>query len=380
MFLALITFFIVLSVLVIVHELGHFLTAKKAGIKVEEFGLGYPPRIWGKKIGGTVYSINAIPFGGFVRLFGEELAEEETRLRPSTLLGASARQAFWAKSKKARTAVILAGVLANFLLGIIAFSIVYSVLGIPTKTDQISIVGVAPNSPAEKADLREEDVIFAINGQLVKDLEQFTQLIDEKKGEEAELSVKRGGESFTLSIVPREESPEGEGALGIVISNMEMKKYPFWQMPFRGAVVGCQEAFSWTKLILGSLGKMVGDLIGGGKLPRDIAGPIGIFQVTGAVAQTGLLNVIHFSGILSINLVVLNILPLPALDGGRMIFILYELLARRRPRPSFERWINAAGMAFLLALIVLVTINDLARLIDFKSLWFQLQSFFPRFQ
>ena len=161
---------------------------------------------------------------------------------------------------------------------------------------------------------------------------------------------------------------------------MEMKKYPLWQMPFRGAVVGCQEALGWTKLILGSLGKMVTDLVSAGKLPGDIAGPIGIFQVTGAVARTGLLNVIHFTGILSVNLVVLNILPLPALDGGRLTFVLYELITRRRPRPSFERWVNAAGMAFLLALIVLVTINDLARLIDFQGLWTQLQSQLPRFE
>jgi regulator of sigma E protease len=151
--------------------------------------------------------------------------------------------------------------------------------------------------------------------------------------------------------------------LGVVVSDVEMKKFPFWQMPWRGTVEGFKEAFGWTALILSALKKMVVDLIIHGTIPKDVAGPVGIFQITGMVAKSGLLNILQFIGILSVNLAVINILPFPALDGGRLIFVVYEAITRRRPKPSFERWVNTAGMAFLLMLIILITINDVIRLI-----------------
>ena len=373
--MTLLVFFFILSVLVLVHEAGHFLVAKKAGIKVEEFGFGYPPRLWAKKIGETEYSLNAIPFGGFVRLFGDP-AEGEV------VGGGEFKRSFLGKSKKARTGVILAGVLANFLLGILVFSIVYSFLGIPKKTGQIKIVGISPGSPAQKFGLKEGDIVLAVDGEKLAELAKFTKLISEKKGKEIKLLVERkidnpcqqkvlgGGAGFSCQdgnllfwLTPRENPPEGEGPLGVIVSDMEIVKYPFWQMPFLGAAEGVKEAFGWGWLVVISLKKMFGDLIFHGVVPQDVAGPVGIFQATGMVAKTGILNILQFLGILSVNLAVLNILPLPALDGGRLVFVGWELIFRRRPKPQVERWINTAGMAILIFLLILVTINDVKRML-----------------
>ena len=392
MILTIITFFIVLSILVLVHETGHFLLAKKAGIKVEEFGFGYPPRIVAKKIGETIYSLNLLPFGGFVRLFGEELGESE-RVRER-----DNKRAFWAKSKKARTSVIVAGVLANFLLAIVVFSLVYSFSGIPTKTDKVIIIGIAPGSPAEKAGLKAEDVVLFVSGEKIQNTSSFVELTKKYTGKEMALEIAREkdnpckekvlgawpgleischGENIVLSVIPRENPPEGEGPLGVAVSNMEMKRYPFWQMPFRGMIEGFKEAFGWIILIFGALGKMLVDLISRGTIPKDIAGPVGILQITGVVVGGGVLNVLQFIGILSVNLAVINILPFPALDGGKFIFVAYEAITRRRPRPTFERWFNTAGMAFLLFLIILVTINDVRRVIETTDLLSRFRGILP---
>jgi regulator of sigma E protease len=374
--MTLLLFLLILSILVLVHEGGHFLAAKKAGIKVEEFGFGYPPRIWAKKIGETEYSINAIPFGGFVRLYGDPAEGEVKKSRDF-------KCSFLGKSKKARTAVILAGVVANFLLGILVFSIVYSFTGIPQKTEKIKIVGIAPGSPADKLGLKEGDIVLEVDDKKITEMTEFTKLISEKKGKEVKLLIKRetnnpcqekvlgGGEGFSCQdgnllfwLVPRESPPEGEGPLGVIVSNIEIVKHPFWQMPFRGAVEGVKEAFAWGWMIVVSLKKMIGDLIFRGVAPKDIAGPVGIFQATGMVAKTGVLNILQFLGILSVNLAVLNILPLPALDGGRLMFVVYEIVFRRRPKPYLERWINTVGMTILIILLILVTINDVKRILN----------------
>lgn len=376
MFLTIITFFIVLSVLVLVHEFGHFLLAKKAGIKVEEFGFGYPPRIFGKKIKGTVYSLNWLFFGGFVKLYGEDFNEgpdSPSQGGPNK----KSKSAFWSKSKRARLAVLVAGVLANFVLAVVVFSIVYSFSGIPVKTGKIKIAGFLNNSPAAVSGLKENDIVLKVDEGALKDVNDFIKIIDQKKGQLVSLTIQRDNEISILAVTPRISPPQGEGPLGILISDVEIKKFPFWQMPWRGTVEGFKEAFAWAILILDALKNMVVDLVIHGTIPKDVAGPIGIFQITGVVAKSGILNILQFMGILSVNLAVVNILPLPALDGGRLVFILYEAITKRRPKPSFEGWVNAAGMAFLLLLIVLITINDVGRLIKTTTLLEKIRSLWP---
>jgi len=367
MLLTIVVFIVILSILIFVHEFGHFIVAKKTGMKIEEFGFGYPPRIWGKKIGETIYSINALPIGGFVKILGEELGEKVVK--------EDEKKTFYSKSKKARTAVLLAGVLMNFLLAVVAFSIIYTKIGIPTKTEKVSIVGIAENSPAAEAGFKLGDVVISVDGEKIKSNESFIQATEEKAGQEMLIGIERGEESLTLLITPREDPPEGEGPLGVVISQMEMKFYPFWQMPIRGSIEGFKEAFAWTRLVLGAFGGMIIRLFTAGEMPRDIAGPVGIFQITSSAVQSGYLAVLQFLGILSVNLAILNILPFPALDGGRLVFIGYEVVTGRRPKPSLERWINTVGMVFLIFLLFLVTINDIARVIETTGLITRLSSF-----
>jgi len=388
MLLTVLIVFLVFSVIVLSHELGHFLVARKAGIKVEEFGFGYPPRITGKKIRGVFYSLNWLPFGGFVRLSGEDLKSASEKSKKGN--------AFWEKSKRARVAVLVAGVSANFLLAIIVFSIVYSFSGIPIKTDQVKIFGIAPSSPAEQVGLKENDLILRVDGQEITSMDNFVSLVDQRKNQELKLLIQRdeqcqndlfgddgqvkvicqGGNWLFLTTV-RENPPEGEGSLGVIISDIQIKKYPFWQMPFRGTVEGFKEAIGWAKLIISGLGQIVVNLFTQGKVPEGVAGPIGIFHITSIVAKSGVLAVLQFVGILSVNLAILNILPFPALDGGRLLFIIYEAIAKRRPKPSFEAWTNAAGMGLLLLFLILVTVNDVKRIFVSTNVLTRLKEILP---
>jgi len=388
--IAALAFLTILSVLVLVHEGGHFLAARRAGILVEEFGFGLPPRIWGKKIGETIYSINALPFGGFVRLYGEE-----------KVVGRNKGRAFSNKSRKVRIKILLSGVLMNLLLGALVFCLVYSFLGIPEKANRVKIEAVLENSPSQEAGLRKGDIISKFDGREVKDNKTFVSLTNQSLGKRVILSVIREGEDFCkeekkvitekssrgerkkilegnydrgnysycenerlLAVVtPRIGSPQGEGPLGVVISDTKVKFYPIYQMVPKAIYSGFLEAFYWIKEISTSLIKLVVSVLTGrGMMSMDVAGPIGIYQITGEVAKAGGWALIQLAGILSVNLAVLNIIPFPALDGGRIAFVLSEKFLGQRKREKIETWANKIGMAILLALILLVTINDIRRI------------------
>ena len=344
-----ISFIAILSILVLVHELGHFWVARRNGIKIEEFGVGYPPRILGKKIGETIYSLNWLPFGGFVRMLGEDSGDQvDNKI--------DLKRAFFNQTKRVRVAVLLAGVIMNFLLGVVLFGAIYTKIGIPEEVDYLVVTGVAKGSPAEMAGLKLDDKI--LNGGSIKN---FIDEVALKAGEEYELNLKDGR---SLAVVPRtkEEIPEGEGALGVAISNIDMVMYPVWQRPFRGMMVGTKEAVLWGKDILVSLGQTFYNLFKG-EVPKDVAGPVGIYQISKGVAEEGFLAVLQFMAILSINLSILNLLPLPALDGGRLMFVIVEDVTKKRLKPEVEQVIHLVGIVALIGLMVLVTINDIKRLI-----------------
>jgi len=367
MALSLLVFFGVLSVLVLVHELGHFLSARRAGIKVIEFGFGLPPRIMGKRFGETLYSVNALPFGGFVKLLGED---EEGEIEES-----ERQRSFLSKSRLTRSVVISAGVIMNFALAVLVFGFVYTRVGIPTKSDEVMVVGVVAGSPAQAAGIAEGDRILdvVVSGtrrlgeKTLTGSEQFLDEVEIADGKEIEMLLSRGGNggdgSFSLRLTPRSDPPSGEGPLGVVISSVVPKFYPFWQMPFRGAYYGFVEAIGWARMVFMGFGKIVFDLITSGRVPADVSGPVGIYQLTSEVSKTGFLNLFHLIGILSVNLAVLNILPIPALDGGRLLFIGIEAVFGRKVLPKFERWAHSVGLALLLALILLVTFRDIQRLL-----------------
>jgi len=360
----LIIFLIVLSLLIFVHELGHFLAAKKSGIKVEEFGFGYPPRIWSKKVGKTIYSVNWIPFGGFVKLLGQERGEKK-KWSPQEI-----KQAFFSQSKKAKTAVLLAGIFGNFLFGVFCFSIIYSKIGIPTELDYVKVVEVIKDSPAANVGLKQDDKIISIDGKSIYSTAGFIELIEENKGQEIVLQTSEN----EFYLMPRENPPEKEGRIGVVITDIEMAFYPFWQMPFRGAWEGLKEAFGWTWMILQGIGLTIKQLFIG--ITPEVAGPVGIFQLTASAAEQGILQLIQFVGILSINLAVLNFLPFPALDGGHLMFVYIGPLLGKKRREKIEHIVTTAGFILLISLMILVTINDLSRLFKDSPIISFLKSFF----
>ncbi len=354
-------FLLILSVLVLIHELGHFAAARIFGINVEEFGIGLPPRA--RKLfsqGGTIFSLNWLPIGGFVRLKGEDVEEE--------LAG---NDVFYKKKLWQKMTVVLAGVVMNFLLGVAIFGAIYSYLGIPTKVDRVRITEIVPGSPADEAKIKPETYVFRFVGPSgagvdVKDTKSLVELINENKGKKITLLVsgeKNPQEYQSVMLVARENPPAGQGALGVVLSDVELVKYPWWQMPFRGAKIGLSEAIAWGKEIAQGLGGLVVRILSGKGIGSDVAGPIGIYQVSGQVTKFGLLATLQFVAVLSINLAILNIMPFPALDGGRGVFMLLEGLLHKDVRRKVEAKINMVGMAALIGLMVLITMRDIYKLV-----------------
>lgn len=356
MLVSVIVFILVLSLLILIHEAGHYFAAKASGVLVEEFGFGLPPRIWGKRIGETLYSINLLPFGGFVRLHGE-LGEEEIT---------QPERAFLNKSKKKRAGIILAGVFMNFVLAIVAFSIVYSFSGIPKTTNNVKILEVDSNSPAQAAGITAGDIVRKVGNTNITSISQFTSIVNENKGKKIKLDVERneGGQpsTKTFTITPRENPPENQGALGVYISSTEVYYPPTWQRPFVGVYYGFKDALYWGKTVVLAFAGIFGTLLHG-HAPADVgAGPVGIFAITSAATAIGALSVINLLGILSVNLAILNVIPFPALDGGRLFFIGVEAVIGRKVVPKVEATVHTIGMIILIVLLLLITIRDVERI------------------
>jgi regulator of sigma E protease len=343
----LIIFVIALSVLVLVHEWGHLMAAKMTGVKVEEFGLGLPPRIIGKKIKGTIYSLNWLPIGGFCKLYGEDG-------------DGKGGEAFNHKKPWQKLIIVLGGVVMNLVLAIVIFSVVYTILGIPQETDKVKIVEVSQNSPAEKAGLKVGDWIVKIGDKGITQADQLTTEVAKYKGKKVALVV--GKDKKIVEVEVRDNPPVGEGSMGVAISNTEMEKVPWYRVD-KGVVAGFKEAFYWGKIIAEGVFQMIGGLFMG-HVPKDVSGPIGMYEATSSINKNqGLLAVIHFFGIVSVNLAIVNVLPFPALDGGRIIFVLYEMVTRRKVNQKVEAVVNNLGMLLLLGLIVLITVGDVTRLL-----------------
>ncbi len=358
-------FFLVLSILVIVHEFGHYIVAKKNGIWVEEFGFGLPPRVFSKKIGDTIYSVNALPFGGFVRLHGE--MTEEPNLASGQVFKKD--RAFINKSLWVKTAVITAGVIMNFLLAIVAFGIVYSYTGIPRDIKEVKVLNISTNSPAQLAQILVGDIVKKVDGQEVKSVAEFISKIEDKKGKKVKLEIDSSGDEAIriITITPRTNPPAGEGPLGVSITNTETYFAPVWQRPFYGAYYGTKEAIFWGKNVAKGFVGIFTDLFHG-KSPKDVSGPVGVFAVTTEVAKSGILPLINLLGIISVNLAILNIIPFPALDGGRLLFIIIEAIFGKKIAPKFESVVHSVGMIILLVAILAITFKDIRGLISAGSI------------
>jgi len=337
-----VSFIVVFSLVILVHELGHFIVAKMVGARVEEFGFGYPPRLlklctWR----GTLLSLNLLPIGGFVRM-GED---------DPTVEGSLAT-----KSRGARTAVYMAGTVMNLVLAVVLYSSTF-VIGAPEPFEGpgAGIYYVAPQSPADVAGLRPGDTIVSIDDQTVENVQHAVKLIKARTGQSAEIVVRRnGGLLPPVSAIPRVDPPPNEGALGVALDlPFAQKSYPLWQAVPRGltATYNAVKGMFWG--IRAALRK---------ELPLQITDVIGIYSMTSEVAKTGLVQLVEFTAWLSLNLFLVNLLPLPALDGGRLAFILLELVrGGRQVPPEKQGLVHAVGMIVLRCLMGILIVVDYAR-------------------
>jgi regulator of sigma E protease len=363
-------FIAILVVLVLVHELGHYISAKRAGITVEEFGIGFPPRITSVTWHGTRYSLNWIPLGGFVRMLGEDGDVEIRRLREGGLTDAEIDHAmagaFNRKPIWIRIGVLLAGVAMNFILAGLAFSWA-SALPQPVSLGPLHVLEIQGNSPAEEV-LEVGDVITAADGQTFEQSRDLTSYVTSRAGEPVTLTIIRDGETTTVTVTPRdlteEQIRQGIGAIGFSWRADEVGEGPPQATnPVDALGVGFSTAVRAAIEIPGGLAAAVGGLIGlNPEGAGDARGPIGIAQITGEVIDAGLLAIVQFVGILSINLAILNVLPFPPLDGGRIAVVLIEAVRQRRMPAEREALIYLTGFAVLIALVVLISIQDIQRL------------------
>lgn len=357
MITTIIIFIIILAILVLIHEFGHFIAAKKSGVLVEEFGFGFPPRLFGIKKGETLYSVNALPIGGFVKLYGEEYHEEDGKVNTKLK-----DRAFIYKKPWQKVLIIVAGIIGNFLLGWVLISFLFT-QGVPAPVNKVIVEDVQTQSPAQAAGIKKNDVLEKI----VKDgksysLTSTTDLIGLTKkfgDKEITVVVNSNGAKRNVVITPRSHPPKGQGSLGVVITSFITKKYAWYQAPF----YGLKEAFNITRMIVVELSKTIFQLVTLQKPNVDVAGPIGIAQYTGQAIKFGNNAVLELIALLSLNLAVINILPFPALDGGRLVLVLYEWITRKRVNRTFEQYLNLAGIAILLTLTVVVTIHDILKLL-----------------
>jgi regulator of sigma E protease len=350
MLLTIVAFLGVIVVLILAHELGHFITAKASGVKVEEFGIGFPPRLLSVRRGETLYSLNAIPLGGFNKMAGEEDPKEPRSLA--------------SKSIGIRLLVLSAGSLMNALLPLLLFSIAF-MIPYNVVIGQVFVEEVAPNSPAAMAGIESGDMIISINGRTVNNTIDLSRYIQLNLGKEVTIVVKHSDSTTEdIQVIPRWKPLEGQGATGIVVNTayptIVSQHYPFW----RAIPMGASECIETFVLFKNGIISMII-----GATPVEVAGPVGIAQITGEVAKAGISPLLEFAGFISINLAIINILPLPALDGGRIVFVLLEWVRRgKRVSPKTEGLVHLIGFAMLMALILLITYQDIIRIVSGESL------------
>jgi len=359
-----IIFLIVLAILIFVHELGHFIFARWNGIRVDEFKLGFGPKILAWKRGETEYGVNLIPFGGFVKIHGENPDQE-------SIHGADRARSFVNKNRSQQASVLVAGVLFNFLFAWLIYATLFST-GVTAAADgfekyagnftnsRIMITYIEPKSPAEKANLQIGDVITGINmqGITAPNIEQIQSAINASNGATTTIKYIRGSSTFTAPIRPQTGLVPEKYAVGIAMSVVGDLHLPFFTAIYEGA--------HYTLLMIRDtavgLYTFVTSIFQGTADFSQVAGPVGIAGIVGNAAHMGLSYLLMVTALISINLGVINLIPFPALDGGRILFVAIEGLVRRRISPKITNTINAVGFALLMILMVAVTYRDVAKL------------------
>ena len=348
----LLLFVVTFTAIIAVHEFGHYLTARLLGMKVLEFAFGFPPRVAAIEHGGIKYSLNLIPFGGFVRILGQDdfTIQQE---------GGGDPRSFTAKPWWSQAIVLVAGVTMNIILALTVLTAAFAT-GTTAPTGEVKVDQVAAGSPAERAGVLTDDVVVSIDGRGFTRSQDVVSYVRQKARTETEvtLEIRRGGRPIApIKALPRSEPPEGEGPLGIRLEDVQGPVAVALPQAFG-------EAVSLTGDVIGQIAQLPAQLMasrGGGGGPA-VSGPIGIFDVVGQVSQFGLPTFLKLVGVLSVNLAVLNIIPFPGLDGGRLFFVLVAGIFRRRLSPEVEGVIHAVGFLMLLGLLVVVSFFDIRRI------------------
>jgi regulator of sigma E protease len=358
---SIIPFVVILVFLVVVHEIGHFATAKLVGVKVLEFGIGYPPRAWGRKFRDTEYTINWLPLGGFVRLLGEEDPSDPRSLA--------------AKPRWARITVLLAGAAMNVVLAVFLFALTFMIpQDVPVGRALVDKVN--PGSPADRSGVKTGDLILDINGREIENVGDASYYIRLNQGRTMTWTLRRpiagggsggvsaGSENVVVQVFARWAPPKGQGPTGISLAarsgQTESRSYPVWEAAPRAVrataeslVLARNQIISWWKA----------------RTAPEVSGPVGIAQATGEVVeQAGWAALLQFAALLSINLAIINVLPLPMLDGGRVFFVIVELLrGGKRVPPEKEALVHLAGFVMLISLVVVVSYFDILRIVNGES-------------
>ena len=366
--MSIIVFIIILSALIIVHELGHFLVAKKFGIRVDEFGLGFPPRItklftWKN----TPFTLNWLPFGGFVKIFGESPEQlelpahgQEGNSRPTPT---APIDSFQSKNRGVQAAVLVAGVAGNFLFAWFLISLGFTIglpapagLSLPIEDPHTVITTVLPDSPAQLAGLKSGDAIISLSRDGI-----YSELAPEAASlfivasiEPITFTVKRGKEIFTKIVVPKEGIIRDGPAVGISMDTIGIVKL----LPHEALWYGFKTTSELTLLTGRAIGTFIFQALGGRADLSAVTGPVGIVGMVGDVRELGFVYLLTFTALISINLSIINLLPFPALDGGRLLFVGIEAVTRRPISPRIFTALNTAGFAFLIFLMLLITIRD----------------------
>ena len=330
----------VIGLLVFFHELGHFITAKLVGMKVHEFALGFGPKLISKQSGETLYSVRAIPLGGFNKIAGMDPDEEQDEF------------SFNSKPIWARMMVIVAGPIMNFLLPILLFLIVFLGSGIDTPSDQAIIGSILPNRPAAQAGLAAGDRILLVNDTKIDSWRQFVSVIQVSAGKQLVIAYERDNQRGNVTITPEFDPKANRGIIGVV--PLIINYHPG---PLEAASLAVQQVYAIGVSMLSGIGQMIS-----GRAPADVAGPIGVAQMAGQVAQQGILPLLQVAAFLSINLGLINLLPVPVLDGGHIVTLAVEAIRGKPLSAQKMQYIQMIGFTLLMLLMLLATFKDLTRL------------------